>query len=312
MPSIRHEATATLLRRNLQLAPYLLACAGYDVSEGTAVLADSSLPDETPREWRADVVTVTSGTGGKLAIVCEPQTSRPKPKKWWSWLAYIAAAGAHHECPVVVMAITLSQDIARRCARTFSTGHPDLDLTLVVSGSHNTPHPDAPGAEHVSVELAVLSALNGNLDLTRRAHRRYLICKLLSASESDALLYNRYIYLASRRSVRKALEEDMKTLPRVPYIDDAIEQGFEQGRAAGHAKGHAEGHAEGRAEGHAEGHAEGRAEGARDMLFRLLRARGFTVPAGIRRMVEACTDVVQLDEWGERTIDAKSLEDVFI
>jgi len=296
-----------LLRRNLQLAPYLLACTGYNLTRGTAVLADSSLPDETPREWRADVVTVTTGSGGKLAIVCEPQTSRPKPKKWWSWLAYIAAAGAHHDCPVVVMAITLSQDIARRCARTFRTGHPDLNLTLVVSGAHNTPHPDAPGAEHVSVELAVLSALNGNLDLTRQADRRYLLRKLLSASDSDALLYNRYIYLAARRPVRKALEDDMKTLPRVPYIDDAIEQGFEQGRAAGLARGHAEGRVEGRAE----GRVEGRVEGARDMLFRLLKARGFTVPARIRRLVESCADVLQLDEWGERTITAKTLKDVF-
>jgi len=53
----------------------------------------------------------------------------------------------------------------------------------------------------------------------------------------------------------------------------------------------------------------GRAAGA--MLLRVLAAKGFTVPDEVRQRVQSCKDLAQLEEWGERAVTAKSLDEVF-
>jgi hypothetical protein len=292
MPSIRHEAVVQLLRCNLKLAPYLLAGTGYKVPPGTLVQVDSNLSDPAPHEWRADIVTaVLHGARAGLAIVNEAQTSRPKRKKRRSWVGYVAVAGDEHDCDVVLLAIALSRDVARSCAKTFRTGHPGFDLTPIVSGPDNTPHPETPGAEEVSVELTVLNVLNGNFDLADAAVRAYVIGKLATATRELRTIYTRYIYRTVPGAVRQAMEEDVKTSLRVPFIDDAIEEGLAKGLAQGLEQGIPQG--------------EGR------MLLRMLAARGFVIPADIRELVEGCTDIEQLDRWGERAATAESLAEVF-
>jgi hypothetical protein len=98
------------------------------------------------------------------------------------------------------------------------TGHPGLNLTAVVCGPHNTPHPGAVGAEAFTIELTVLNVLNGRFNLADAATRVYVLGKLLSV-----------IYLTARRAVRKALVEDLMTLPRVPFIEGQPEGGMTAG-----------------------------------------------------------------------------------
>jgi hypothetical protein len=57
--------------------------------------------------------------------------------------------------------------------------------------------------------------------------------------------------------------------------------------------------------------AEGRAEGEAGMLLRVLAARGFDVPGQVRERVLSCTDLQQLESWGDRAVTAASLDDVF-
>jgi hypothetical protein len=66
-----------------------------------------------------------------------------------------------------------------------------------------------------------------------------------------------------------------------------------------------------KAEGRAEGKAEGRAEGEAGMLLRVLAARGFEVPGHVRERVLSCTDLGQLESWGDKAVTAASLDDVF-
>jgi len=65
------------------------------------------------------------------------------------------------------------------------------------------------------------------------------------------------------------------------------------------------------AKGRAEGEARGRAEGEAGMLLRVLAARGFEVPGPVRERVLSCTDLSQLESWGDRAVTAASLDDVF-
>jgi hypothetical protein len=63
-------------------------------------------------------------------------------------------------------------------------------------------------------------------------------------------------------------------------------------------------------EGLEKGGAEGRLDSARQMTLRLLEKR-FSVPEDIRKRVEECTDVAEIDAWFGRAITAKSLDEVF-
>jgi len=72
----------------------------------------------------------------------------------------------------------------------------------------------------------------------------------------------------------------------------------------------AQGRAEGLIKGRTEGKAEGKAEGRREMLLRLLRRRFGEIRGDVVEQV--CKgDIDQLDDWSERFVDARTLEDVF-
>ena len=68
--------------------------------------------------------------------------------------------------------------------------------------------------------------------------------------------------------------------------------------------------AEGAAKGEAKGEAKGKVEGKADTLFRLLRRRFQTLPSHLEDSIRAA-DIDRLDEWIDRILDAKSLDDVF-
>ena len=75
-------------------------------------------------------------------------------------------------------------------------------------------------------------------------------------------------------------------------------------------RGLQEGEAKGRVEGRLEGRLEGRVEGQADLLTRQLTKRFGPLSAEIRtRLARATTD--QLERWGERLLDAPTLDSVF-
>jgi predicted transposase YdaD len=107
--------------------------------------------------------------------------------------------------------------------------------------------------------------------------------------------YTHLIRACASAAAREALEVLMTTTFKDDFID----------------RYKAEGRAEGKAEGEAKGKAEGEAKGKAGMLLRILAARGFDIPGPIRERVLSCTDLGQLETWGEQAVTATSLEDVF-
>ena len=47
------------------------------------------------------------------------------------------------------------------------------------------------------------------------------------------------------------------------------------------------------------------------MLLRVLAARGFAVPDDIGHRIQSCTDLAQLETWGDQAVTANSLEEIF-
>jgi hypothetical protein len=292
VPSIAHEAAVELLRRNPQLAAALLASAGVRVPAGAAaVLADSNLSVPEPTELRADVVTVHQGAAGKIVVVTEVQKDPPDGDKRRAWVAYLALAQVEHKCDAALVVIALRERTARASGRPIATGHPGFVLTPIVIGPDTTPTPDGLGGWQVSAELAVLAVLTGALDLGDAATRRLVLRAIARLDAERREIYTRLIRATAPAAVRRALEELMATVFRDEFIDGLLDQG--------------------RAEGEARGEERGRAQGEAAMVLRVLTARGFTVTDDIRRRVQACTDLEQIEAWGDRAATAKSLDEIF-
>ena len=93
----------------------------------------------------------------------------------------------------------------------------------------------------------------------------------------------------SRRRLRVVVEQQIGT-PAMKKFVSTYDQAVQQGEARGEARGKAEGKAE--------------------LLLRLLQKRFGEIPAATRKRILAAK-ATDLDRWGETTLDAESLHDVF-
>jgi hypothetical protein len=316
MPGIAHEAPVELLRRNPLLATALLDGTGVEVpSKVTAAMAAGDLSSALPAEFRADAVIVLkgpawgpSGQPEKLVVVVEVQTS-PDEDKRRVWPAYLALARAQHSCPAVLVVICPGWATGRWARRPIPTGHPGFDLVPLVVDASCTPAASGPVQIDIGPELAVLAAFTGAVDLEQDAGRRLVLGAVAAAGlDADRLeTYTSLIRACAPAAARSALEALMTTV----FKDDFVERYKAEGRAEGEAKGRAEALAEFRDDFVERYKAEGRAEGEAGMLLRVLAARGFDVPGEVRERVLSCTDLGQLESWGDRAVTAASLDDVF-
>jgi hypothetical protein len=293
MPGIAHEGLVELLRRNPLLAVTLLDSLGVRLpGDVTAVMAAGELTSPLPTELRADAVITVTGQDGRRAVVIEVQTS-PDPDKQRVWPAYLAMARAQHDCPTILLVICPSPATGRWARQAITTGHPGFTLTPLVIDATTAPSPGRPGSPGPGPELAVLGALTGAIDLSLDGGRRQVL-EVLAAADLDEDRLETYTHLvraATPVDARAVLEALMATA----FKDDFIERYK----------------AEGRAEGVAQGKAEGAAQGKASMVLRILAARGFDIPAKTRDAVMSCTDLGQLDRWGEAAATAAALSDIF-
>jgi len=156
-----------------------------------------------------------------------------------------------------------------------------------VIGPDTTPSASASGVGHASAELAVLAVLTGALDLGEAETRRQVLQTIAGVDAGRREIYTRLIRVTASSAVRRALEELMATVFKDEFVDGLLDRG------------------------RAEGEARGRAEGEAAMLLRVLAARGFTVPDDIRQHVQSCTDIAQLEAWGDRAVTATSIDEIF-
>jgi hypothetical protein len=167
-----------------------------------------------------------------------------------------------------------------------------------------------PGLAGAGPELAVLAAFTGAVDLEQDAGRRQVPGTLAAArlDEERLEIYTHLIRAVASAAARSALEALMTTA----FKDEFIDRIKAEGRAEvlndefiDRIK------AEGCAEGEALGRAEGEVKGRADMLLRILAARGLEVPDPVRERVLSCTDLGQLDAWGDSAVTATTLDEVF-
>jgi hypothetical protein len=232
---------------------------------------------------------------GKLAVVVEVQTASDEGKRR-VWPAYLTLARAQHVSPAVLVVICRDRATGRWARRPIVTGHPGFDLVPLVIDADTTPALSGPDPAGAGPELAVLAAFTGAVDLEQDAGRRAVLGAVAAAGLDEDRLetYTHLIRACAPVAARSALEAMMTTA----FKDDFVERYKEEGRAEGRAEALA---ALDRV----------KAEGEAGMLLRVLAARGFNVPGPVRARVLSCTDLGQLESWGDKAVTASSLDDVF-
>jgi hypothetical protein len=280
MPSIAHEAPLELLRGEPGLAAVLVQALGVPVpASAMATLVPADLTVPVPAEMRADAVVLLEGDGGRLAVITEVQLSWDQDKEF-TWPAYLTQVRAAHRCNTVLLVICPDSTVAGRCRDGITTGHPGFDLTPLVIDSSTTPLPGQAGVASASPELVVLAVLTGALDLGQDSARRLVLASLAAADESRRAAYTVFVLTAASGAALQALENLMATAKfSHPFVDRFLD--------------------------------EGRAEGEARMILRVLAVRGLQVPDDVRERVLSCTDLAQLDRWGDRAVTAATVEDVF-
>lgn len=258
-------------------------------------MAPSDLSVSVPAELRADAVVVLSGAdGARLAVVVEVQLRYDQDKRY-SWPAYLTQIRAAQRCPAVLLVICPRTGTAARCRAPIRTGHPGFDLEPLVVDAATIPDSGGPGLrEHP--ELVVLAVLTGALDLDQDSSRRLVLTRLAGLDEGRLKTYTVFVLNAASQAARQALEALMST---APFKNDFVDRLL------------AEGKAEGKAEGEAKGKAEGKAEEARKMLLLQGRDRFGEPSAKIAALLNALTDVGQLEALGLRLLHVKTWEELF-
>jgi hypothetical protein len=283
MPSIRHEAVVEVLRNEPDLLVLLLGRLGIRLPSGAfPILADSNLSSRDPdllRTLLADNVFLFQGLKKRIAVIAEVQTARPGHPRSLAWPAYVTNARAIYDCNTILLVIGLTASAVRGSLTTIRTGHPKFDLSPKVTGHGLLP---GPGGLVFGPELTVLNVMTGELDLRTHDGRMFALASLAPANEERRERYTRYIRAVVPRSIRKELTELMRTVIKDPFMDGLLAQGEAKGKALGEAH----------------------------LLLRYLDSK-FDVPAGRREQITACPDTSRLEEWFDRALSAKTLDEIF-
>jgi predicted transposase YdaD len=131
-----------------------------------------------------------------------------------------------------------------------------------------------------------------------------------------ASTFSRYIIEVGRTSideVMEAVESELDSRLKEPFMNAAEQlrrEGWKKGREEGIRKGREEGIRKGREEGIREGREEGIRRGRRSTLLKLLALRFGPLPERVKRRVRRAGDD-KLDEWTERVLAVRSLDEVF-
>ena len=290
MPSLDHEGLLRLFRNRPALAVELLGRNGMAVPPLAPSVEEADFTQLTPTEYRADLVLAV---GSDLRIIVEIQLGRDADKRF-SWPVYVTALRAKARCPVLLLVVALTPEVARWARAPIELGPPDSRLCPIVIGPDAVPPIDDAEVARSAPEFAVLSAL---------AHARgeravgTAHAALVAADGLDpdrGRIYADLVLHALGEAERAALEELMAS-EQYEYKSDFARKYVSEGRA------------EGRAEGRTEGLAQGRAEG----VLALLGSRGLRIDDAERDRILATKDLELLARWLARAAEVEAVGELF-
>jgi hypothetical protein len=248
-----------------------------------ARLADATLNELVPVEYRADAVVVFTEDKPVFGVIIEAQLQRDDDKLF-TWPLYAVGARERHRCPFVVIVVTPDPATATWAARTVEIGGGVRYWPLVI-GPDGIPKIVDRDQARREPQLALLSVMaHGHGDVeTASAIGGAAAWAILPFPEEQRLLYSLLIEANLSEAARKAIEMQSGF---DKFFTDAQRRTIERAKA------------------------EGRAEGEAMALLKILARRGVTLTADQRRQVLECTDVGRLEQWIDRALSATSADEI--
>jgi hypothetical protein len=247
VPGAKHQTLTSLFRDNPALGLRLLREA-IDVSlpaDVQARLHTAQFTDLRPPEYAADAASLIEDAAGNVlgALVTEVQLS-PDDLKPSSWLSYTATLHRTLLVPVTVLAIAITEEMARWCARPYPYNHLGSTFQPLVIGPGLIPriteveqakqnpelallsvaaHGQEPGAETIGIAAYLAS---GVLDTNRGARYADVIMAWLSDAARRAMeeYMSEHSYEFQSEFARKYEKRG---------IDKGIKKGITKGRKQG-------------------------------------------------------------------------------
>lgn len=302
-----HEAPLDVLREHPEVLLELLALGHVQLdlsSRPTVTVLESTAIEVVPAHRHADFVAeLRDETGGPLrAIVVLEVQRRADPDKPRAWIQMVASALGRHAARVVLVVLAFDEATARWARRPHDEGA--LLLRPVVLGPGDLPHLVSVADARAHLLLAVLIALARSAEAAARGRRGLspeAELDVLHAAEAVTELADPRLRQRLASLIEGAAPADI----RARILELLEERGMRSLEII-----REEGRTEGRAEGRTEGRAQGRAEGEARTLLKLLRLRGFAVDEATADRILTTTDLDTLDRWVERSLSARSLDEV--
>jgi hypothetical protein len=284
MPSKVHDGLVQLIRDRPALAAELIteALPVTLPSYTTARLESADSTDVSSTPFRADAVIALDGPERtSAAIVTEIQRRRDEDKHF-SWPVYLATLRARLRCPVLLLVISPSQQIANWCAEPIDCGHPGWILHPFAIGPDQIPTITDHDQAIKSPELTLLSAIAHGPQPDGRKTIDAAVAAITSLDRDRGRVYHDIVLAALPKAARRYLESLMADTGYVFQSEFALRH-----------------------------QAEGKAEGEADALLTVLAARGIAVSDSIRERITGCRDLPQLKAWITKAVTAKTADELF-
>ena len=287
MPSLLHEGLLALVHNRPAFAGDLLTrLLHVELPPFTkARLAGATLNELVPVEYHADSVVLFGDDAPVYGSVIEVQLQRDDRKRF-TWPLYAVGARARHECPVVVIVVTMDTAVAEWATGGIDLGGGNLWRPYVL-GPDGIPSIKDDEQARSAPQLAVLSAVVHGRDEPKIAAEiaAAAIVAVEKFPHDQRLLYWALIEAAMSDDARKELQ----MLNRTPdFFSESqrrsFDRGFDKGQTVGAMKAKAE------------------------LLVQVLRRRGLTVSEVQERLIVACGDPALLDRWWEAALVVTSTE----
>ncbi len=292
MPSVEHEGVVELFRDNPALGPLVLARYFHaDVPEHVAVrMADTQMTELSPVEYRADLVLELLDADGKCvsAIVFEAQLEI-KPRKRFTWPAYVAVCRAERECPTALLVVAVDDDVATWAKEALHLGFGAAELRPFVLGPAVLPPITLEHQAREDPQLAVLSAMAHGNGPEGLAVVLAAVTALEQLDTDLAAVYFEVIWRGLREPMQKALEVLLmqRQVRRVahmpPFIEAMKSQAFHDGEV----------------------------KAIREKIFRFAKRRQLVLTMEQEARLGACDDRTLLDRWLDNVLEANNADDVF-
>jgi len=249
-----------------------------------ARLTEAALNELVPVEYHADAVVLfvdfVDNKKPVFGTIFEVQLQRDD-RKHLTWPLYAVAARARHECPFVVIAVTPDPATARWASQPIDLGDGMIFRPRVIGPAGIPQMTDREQALR-EPRMAVLSVLaHGGGDVeTAVSIGLAAVHAVLPLPPEQRLLYSMLIERALSEAARKAME-----------MEPQVEKFF--------------------SEAHRRSYDRGKAEGKAEALLMVLRRRGVAVTNDQQQHITACTDIVALDRWMDRSFSVTSVDELF-